>query len=310
MFDTVNLLMTFDKAGGMPFTEIVPQFLSAVNSTGVNKFGFPFVSGTLDNYRVNLTDTRLYLHDGSLCKYYLGDNFGTLSRGDAGKAIQKLSDTLHLEMKNSTVTRLDFAQNLIMRYPESVYYPYLGESRYYRRLEQDNGLYYKTNNRLLLFYGKTREQGSKGAPIPELYQKRNLLRYEIRFIRALRRQLNREQIPASLLNNENFYRLLVDRWKAEYFKISKVKYILNDMKPTGSRKELSAQAMRIIISQVGSNQFISELKQWQDRGEISKKQAFDLRSFIKELSQDPTGAEPNELISELDSKVKEITRFC
>ena len=83
------------------------------------------------------------LKDGSLCKYYLGDNFQTLGRGDTKQAIEMLSDTLHLPLHKATVTRIDIAQNYIVKHPTSVYFNHLGNCMFNERLVQPDGLYYK-----------------------------------------------------------------------------------------------------------------------------------------------------------------------
>jgi hypothetical protein len=307
MYDNLDLILPQTAVPGTNFLETTPQYLTGFLNEGNSKFG-KYVTGYLDSLKVSITDSRVKIYESSICKYYLGDNFKTLGKGDAKKAIEKMSDCLHLPFHLANVTRIDIAQNFLMKYDEAVYYPYLGEAQYYSRLEQNNGLYYNNNKRQLLFYGKEHEQKVKRQPIPELYKNRNVLRYEFRFRKRLREQLNRTEITAGLLYDENFYRELVKRWKNEYLAIQKINSKIDRMKPTGSKKEFAENLALFSILDLGQPQVLSLIKEWQKTGEISKKQAYDLRSFIKTLAKTPIDEKGNELIEELTRKVKQAAK--
>jgi hypothetical protein len=307
MYDNLDITLHQTATPETDFLETVPQYLTDYISDGESKFG-RYVSGYLDNLKVSINQNRVKIHDSSLCKYWFGDNFQTLSRGDTKKAIEKISDSLHLPVDQANVTRIDFAQNFIMKYDEAIYYPYLGEAQYYSRLEQNNGLYYNNQKRQLLFYGKVNEQREKQQPIPELYKNRNTLRYEFRLKKRLREQLNRPEITAGILYDEHFYRELIRRWKDEYLSIQKINSKLNSMKPTGSKKEFAENLALYSILELGQPQLLNKVSEWQRTGEISKKQAYDLRSFIKDLAKKPINEGGNELIEELTRKVKQAAR--
>ncbi len=151
----------------------------------------------------------------------MGDNFKTLSRGDTKRAIEQISDCLKLSFDRADLTRIDVAQNFIMRYDEKLYYPYLGELQYFKRLEQDNGLYYKNGGKTSLFYGKEYEQKVKRNYIPELYKDKNVLRYEYRLLKRLGETLNEPKVKVYMLYDEVFYSNMVRMWKENYLKIHK-----------------------------------------------------------------------------------------
>lgn len=306
MYDNVDMILFKNDFPRADFLEIVPQFLSVVSNSGESQYG-EYCNGFLDSLKVSVSDSRVKISGSSLCKYYLGDNFKTLTRGDTQRAIQSISDRLHLSFDRANITRIDFAQNFIMKYPESVYYPYLGESQYYRRLEQDNGIYYNNQKRQLLFYGKEHEQRFKGEPIPELYQNRNVLRYELRFKRRVGSQFKQPFVKAGDLYKPLFYKGLVNKWRNEYQAIQKVNLKLFNMKPTGSKKQFAEDLALCAVSDLGQARVLGMLKEWQTIGEINKKQAYDLRRFVKGLSSTNKDKE-NELISELNRKVNEVAR--
>jgi hypothetical protein len=124
----------------------------------------------------------------------------------------------------------------------------------------------------------------------------------------LRQQLKEPEITAGLLTDQGFYNGLVTRWKNEYLAIQKINSKLINMKPTGSKKELAENLALYTIIELGQSQVLNKVKEWQLSGEINKKQAYDLRTFIKELTKTPIDEKGNDLINELNRKVKEAAR--
>jgi hypothetical protein len=307
MYDNTDLSIHKEVCPNTDFLKVIPQYLTKVSNHGINQFG-EYVTGYLENLNVSITESRVKVYNSSLCKYFLGDNFKTLSRGDTKRAIERISDCLRLPFHLANVTRIDFAQNLIMQYDEKIYYPYLGEAQYYNRLEQNNGLYYNNQMRQLVFYGKEYEQKVKKQAIPDLYKNRNVLRFELRFRKRLSQQLKQHEIKAGILSDEAFYSGLVKRWKNEYLSIQKINSKLINMKPTGSKKEFIESLALFTILELGQPQLLNKVKEWQESGEISKKQAYDIRTSLKQLSKTPMGEKGNELINELDRKIKEAAR--
>ena len=310
MYDNIDLVLYKNSSLDIDFINTIPQFLTDFTSDGISKFG-RYINGYLDNLKISITSNRIKIYDSSICKYYLGDNFKTMGKGDTKRAIQKISDILHLPIELSNVTRIDFGQNIITKYPEKIYYPYLGEAQYYNRLEQNNGLYYnlQTGIRQLIFYGKEYEQRVKRQPIPELYKNRNVIRFELRLKKQLKKQFKLTDLTAGLLYDEVFYNNLVLRWKNEYLAIQKINSKLISMKPTGSKKEFSENLALYTILELGQPQILNKIKEWQNIGQISKKQAYDLRAFIKQLSKTPLDEKGNDLINELNQKVKDAARY-
>nr|WP_321408082.1 phage/plasmid replication protein [uncultured Carboxylicivirga sp.] len=308
MYDNLDLSLTKIECPNINFLEVTPQYLTKVISEGESEFGY-FITGYLDNAKIKISEYRVSFKDSSICKYYLDQNFKTLSKGDIRRAIEKLSDSLHLPFNLANVTRIDLAQNMIMQYEEHLYYPYLGTAPYYNRLEQNNGLYYQNNKRTKLFYGKVHEQKIKKKQIPELYRGKNVLRFELRFIERLREQLKQPQITAELLYNESFYINLVKRWRDEYLSIQKINSKLRNMKPTGSTKELIEHMALIQLLEHGQPHVLAIIKEWQEQKLITKKQAQDHRNKIKKLASQKADDKGNELINELTRKVKEAARF-
>lgn len=305
MYDTVDMFLSNKMTPNIDFMETVPQFLTVVSNHGENNFG-KYVSGYLDSLKVTITKEKVKIHNCSLCKYFYGNNFETLTIIDTKQVIEKISDCLHLPISLSEITRIDVADNLIMQYNENLYYQYLGESQYYKRLEQNNGLYFNNHKRQLVFYGKVHEQKAKRQIVPISFKNSHVLRYELRFVKQLKSIFNEPKITAQLLYDEIFFNKLVSRWNDEYIAIQKIN-IRNDFKKTPKNKnELMNTLASIAVSDIGQPFMLGKIKEWQKKNEIDKKQAYEYRKYVKELSVQQHEEIDIHLIDELSHKINEV----
>ena len=293
----------------MDFLAETPCFLENVGEHYYN--GEVVITGSLNGLKISLNKYQMKIKDGSLCKWYLGDNFQTMGRGDTQRAIEKLSDTLHVPMSKATVTRLDIAQNFITRYPPEVYLNHLGILRYATRLQEPNGVYYSQTGGRLCFYDKNREQKSRREPIPELYEGRNVLRYEQRYTNRIASQLKVGEVTGAMLYDEAFYIGLLNRWEWTYKAIQKINDVSLNFQAMKNTRQLYKMGVLSLIEQVGGQlQMIEQINEAQKRGELSKKQAFDLRKTINEACRiKDTLTVPNEAIKELDKKVSVAVKY-
>ena len=85
MYDTINLWLPKDQAGHFDLEKTL-QRLSGITEHTKDDGQF-YVSGYLKNYKVNLSGQGLSLR-GSLAKYFLPDNFHTLTRSDSARAFE------------------------------------------------------------------------------------------------------------------------------------------------------------------------------------------------------------------------------
>jgi hypothetical protein len=278
------------------------------------------MSGTLgdvvdDNYfKVTVSNNAVVIKDGSLCKYYLGDNFKTLARNDTEMGIEKISDTLHLPIEKSRVTRLDFAQNFIVSHPVEIYYNHLGELSGFMRQAVTNGtrapetLYYSSkSNGNLIFYDKTKKQGSKRRPIPEPYQDRYVLRYEQSYKKRVAKAFGVKYITAEMLYDEQFYTRCLDIWGNNYFSIRKINDITLNFNMIKGIKDLYTLGTLLLVKEIGGElAFTAQINEARKDGRLSNKQACDIRrAIIKACDEKVDVTTKNECILELDRKVKE-----
>lgn len=309
------MTLTSEQAGNIDLLAEVPCKLVNVNSGSQMNYKTKkvvhYAYGYIENLKVRVTEYRINIHDSSLCKWFFGENFQTLTRGDTKRAIEKLSDLLRLPMQKARLTRIDLAQNIIVRYETPVYYNHLGILQFYKRLEQDRGLYYNNPKRILAFYDKVADYKHKRLPVPEMYQNRNVLRYEMRFTKQLLRQFNLPQLNAELLYNEQFYIDIIERWHTEYKNISKIRNSnLIDYTMIKTKRQLEKQALLLLINEQGGElEFYKKIAEAQAKGELTKKQAFDFRNLIKEAGKSDLLTCESDVITELDKKINEAVKY-
>ena len=322
MYDNVDFKIRIEDVSGIDFLNEVPQYLDKI--TGEHDFNGDYVvTGILGNnmntnhFKVTISRRGVNIKNGSLCKYYLGDNFKTLGRRDTQEAIGKLSDTLHLPIDSATVSSIDVAQNFIVKQPVQVYYNHFGELKYAGRSPVTNGegeietLYYYKSKGVLVFYDKIKEQQSKKQPIPELYQNRNVLRYEQRYKSRLPNVFHVERVTASMLYSEKFYIDLLNSWRDSYYAIKKINDITINIEAMKGKKDLYTLGVLSLIEKAGGElAMMTQIEEAQKSGKIDKKRAYDFRQVVKAACSEKVGiSAQNECILELDRKVKEAVKF-
>lgn len=316
MIDTLNMNLGLSEAGNnIDFLSEVPcrfddepQEHYYPDGTGGK---YPVLGGHLGSLNVRVSRMGVTIKDSSFCKWVLGNNFKTMTRGDIQQDIEKLSDDLHLPFKRAKVTRLDVGQNIVTKAPVDVYLRHLGVLKWTKRLPQPTGLYYTGANYQLAFYDKVREQRRAGDMIPELYKGRNVLRYELRFIHRLTNLLNVPEVTGGLLYDETFYISLFQQWRGYYRTIQKIGDIELNFEEMKTKRDLYKAGLLALVEQRGGQvEVIAQITEALKRGDISKKQAHDLREAVNEACKVKVGlVKPNDTIKELDKKIDEATRY-
>jgi hypothetical protein len=271
--------------------------------------GQVYFSGNLKNCKVSLSGQGLSLK-GSLAKYFLPDNFHTLTRSDSARAFEMMADELFLPIQKAIVGRIDFAQNYLMDFAPEAYYGFLGECQYYNRLPNSNSLYYSNGLRQKVFYNKIAEGASKGLILPDVWNGQNVLRYEMRFIRRLPKQFNQAEITASDLSNEKFYMAVFDKWLAEYEAINKLHSINFNLSDMNSPKDFWKQLSLMAVNMIGQDKVIQAVENLRHQKAFDKTEYYSrLKKEIRELCKTPELTAASDLVAELDKKIKASKRY-
>lgn len=308
MFDTVNLWLSMDKAGSFDVSKVL-QNLTRYTEHQTND-GQVYFSGYLgDNYKVIISGQGVSLK-GSLAKYFLPDNFHTLTRSDTERALKQIADEIHLPIDKANVSRIDFAQNFLMDYEPEAYYPFLGECQYYQRLTQPKSLYYSNGMRQKVFYNKIAEGKAKKMKLPDVWSGQNVLRYEIRFTSRLPKQFNLPELSAKTLSDEKFYISLFDRWQAEYEAISKIQTINFNLSSMNSPKDFWKQINLMAINAIGQEKIMQEIETLRALNAFDKPEYYSrLKREIRLLCHTPNLTTSSDLVAELDKKIKGTKRY-
>lgn len=295
-----------DKSGSFDLSKTL-QKLSGITEHSRHD-GQVYISGYLNNYQVNISEQGVSLK-GSLAKYFLPDNFHTLTRSDSGRAFEMMADELYLPIQKAKVNRIDFSQNFLMDFEPEAYYNFLGECQYYNRQPQSKSLYYTNTLRQKLFYNKIAEGKAKGLSLPDVWNGQNVLRYEMRFTSRLPKQFNQAEITASSLSDEKFYMAIFDKWLAEYEAINKLHSIKFNLSDMNSPKDFWKQLDLMAINIIGQDKIMQEVENLRHQKAFDKPEYYSrLKKEIKELCKTPEMTAPSDLVAELDKKIKSSKR--
>ncbi|MBK6782789.1 MAG: hypothetical protein IPG79_02830 [Saprospiraceae bacterium] len=258
----------------------------------------------MNNYKVRISGQGVSLK-GSLAKYFLPDNFHTLTRSDTARAFEMMADELCLPIQKAKVRRIDFAQNFLMDYKPEAYYPFLGQCRYYERNTLSKSLYYKNTLRHKVFYNKIAEGKAKRLILPDVWNGQNVLRYEMRFIKRLPKQFNQAEIIACSLTDEKFYMATFDKWLAEYEAINKNHSINFNISDMNSPDDFWKQINLMAIKMIGQDKLIQEIENLRHQNVFKHKEYYSkLKKKVKELCKAPEMTSQSDLVAELDRKIK------
>jgi len=307
MYDTVNFwLDRVGISGGSPF-DMLP-YLTDITERQAERRGYS-CSGRAGDYAVHIAENGVSLH-GSLAKYHLGNNIDTLTKAEARRAVERLSDHLHTDISAARVTRVDVSTVIPVKRPPADYYSYLGQKAHFDRVQATSStLYYNNHQRQLVMYDKTKEAHSAGVSIPEIFVNNHLFRYEYRLKARVSGQMKTE-VTAATLTDAAFYCAVVARWRDEFKSISKINKLsinMERLKTPRAAKEAYFAMLLQGAGQQGINDFIADLKAanaFSDPKYYSR-----LKAEFNKIIEAPT-ADKSEMIQELESKIFTAAKYA
>ena len=263
--------------------------------------------GKLQNMRVRIRAHGLSI-TGSLSRYFLGNNCEILTRQSVSEAIDCLSDSLHVSVKNAKVYRFDLGYTIPVSSPVECYLRCLGDCGRYAQNRYKNSVTYMNGRRSLCFYDKRAEMKRRKYEVPPSFGESNLLRYEVQFKRRLKEQFQQE-VTAYRLYDEDFYVRSVSRWAREYSRIRKQR-IPRLMSPTNVKDVINHLAFHGILSYGGEEETIQVLKTALHENIIEKHTFYRVRRKIQEICYDDAlTIKPQEIV-ELSDRITEIAATC
>ena len=275
---------------------------------GIDKTtGKRWSTGNIGNLKVTVSELGVSVK-GSLAAFLYPNNTLTVSRQEARHAIEKLSDTLHLDMNKANVSRVDVSTSFLMAYKPTVYYDVLGNLNYfYRQPVGRSTLYYhrgRTDRQTLCFYDKEREVTAKRESLPQVFADcGNVLRYEARINGRVASQLNERQVTGASLSDGDFYRKVGIFWADTYNQINKT-YTQYDMGKITNAREAKDFLCSVALAKMGAGEVNRLITQMKAQGVLADPKYYTrLKRMMAELAEKGRRTDRNDLASELDADI-------
>lgn len=269
------------------------------------------ITGRLKTLRVEINGNWLNI-SGSLPKFKNNENITPFTLSDTRDVIEEIGDLLHIDMRNTFLTEMEFGANIITDNKVANYLQCLGDRPYYERGKYPHSVYYENKSKsyenCLIFYDKFTEAKKKGMIIPEQYQAANILRVEVRRKKRLAIQTGAGQsIDAIMLYNPQFYNSQKLQLIKDYQSIKKRANMEIDYtsirKPSDCKDVLLAYLAEQNPSIVA--QFMENVK---TAGVFDRQQMRRAKESIMEGCKNGITLS-NDLIKELDSKIMAIADY-
>ena len=259
------------------------------------------------NLRVQIRDDGFIKVKGSLPRFLRGDNGTTMRWPDAQEGAIELINTFGLDPGTTRLHRLDIAASMQVKHAPRRYIKLLQHVSRAKRRPYENGVYFHTSQRKLLFYDKrrlARASKRKGAQ-----SNVNLLRYEMQLAgKGLASEMGQPVYLSDLLSPAFFARG-VERWYHRYHTVHKE--ISPVLEPVRKTKELLRQLARIgLETHGGMAALMEEVEDWK----ILPGELYQHRKGIIKLGEEGGCRTDQALAEELDEMVErsrqEILASC
>lgn len=281
---------------------------SMLQRDGVDKTtGERWSTGNISNLKVTVSELGVSIK-GSLAALLYPTNTLTVSRQEARHAVEKLSDTLHLDMAKANISRVDVSTSFLMAYKPTAYYDVLGSlSYFYRQPVGRTTLYYhrgRSDRQTLCFYDKEREVTAKREALPKVYADcGNVLRYEARINGRVASQLNEKQVTGATLYDSRFFHKVGAFWADSYQRINKT-YTQYDMSNITNARQAKDFLCSVALAKMGAGEVNRLIAQMKAQGVLSDPKYYTrLKRMMAELAEKGRCTDTNDLASELDADI-------
>ncbi len=181
------------------------------------------LTATHKNFKFFLNNTSLKAA-GSITKLGNGNNPINASHEAIRSALDHLQDILDIPLREANIKRLDVGYNIALDNPVRDYLRLLippSSLTVFTVGDQTKEFRNRLNNLTICFYNKIAEAFKQGK-VPAVYQKQNILRYEVRLKTPTLNKLGFIDLRYVDLYDENIYKQLVKVWYDQYLSVPKI----------------------------------------------------------------------------------------
>jgi hypothetical protein len=298
MYDSVSIFVDSQD-------ERVLSNLTRIKETVDRETGERIITGYLNNLRVRVRYNGFSI-SGSLPKFYLGNNLELLTRQTTQQAIKCLSDNVGVAVETGSVYTLEIGFNFILQEAVSEYLRCFGETTHYEKKPYKSGLQFVNSLRALSFYDKQAEMKKKKGRVPDGFESKNVLRYELKLNKRVANQLGKKVVQASDLYDDAFILQALDKYQCAYFKLKRLNKVRIDDVAISTVPQLHKFLGVVGVQTIGESDLLTRINQ--NRNTLSKGQLSRLRKRVNELAVAEDFTEPSEAMLELDAKVNEAIK--
>lgn len=307
--DTVGFFLSREVIGSYRINEDLLEELKIIFNQNTKQI---VRTGKIQNFVVSSNENGITIKDGSLSKFYQGNNIQTMNIMDIKYAIEKLSDIIHFPVDMARVMKCHFFRTIETEFPAKLYLSYFGQIPQYARIEMMNGVYYrqKSNRNQLLIYDKKTEMKVHKDKIPDYYLDKNLLKLEVQLNTNPSKVLKRSCLLGSDLYDEDVYSSISDYWWAKFSSIQynlEMQIDFSEIKTVGQFK--AAGIVALIEKAGGTGILYNQLEEARQKGELNSQQKAVLNRLISMESQSKLHTREPELVLEIQRKIREFSPF-
>ena len=312
MYDTVILILKKEDIGDKYKWQAILQNIYQTCEYKKVEGGCGYTGGL----RVSVTDKRIRI-EGSLSKYYYGNNIRSLTLEHTKEALKRLRRELNVPMDKADVVEVDIAENFEVENSPELYISKMQSLGTSHPNKWKGTTYFPISGSMLSFYDKGKESRQRGkrrhkresCPLPER-ERKNLLRYEMKFKKAKIRQVFGRQLKACDLYNKQVFWQFIAEWFGAYEDIGKLSDRLFDVsfEQIKSTKDMEDWCICIANSVIALPNFIKEQlfknrenpkdTDYQSHKRIQDRMKKALQHFEQYMGQ-------SELIIELTKKIED-----
>lgn len=267
-------------------------------------------NGFLNNLRIYQKVDGIYI-DGSLAKFYNKNNLESLGRKETKNALEKLSDSIKVDIKKGRVYGLEIGFNIALKNPYSDYLEYFGDfqNNYLKKFTIRDTVYYSNKTKKIKIYNKLPEIRQSRQEISENLKCLNfdIMRIELSILKRLAKEF---QMPvyAYSLYDESFYILAVNKLIDYYSKINKINKIIMNPEKYLTPKDYFDYLLIEVIQSKGLDSILNDIDQKRHRFNNSV-QASNCKRMAKKLLERDLILQDKDLIKEIDSKVLKFKNY-
>lgn len=312
MIDTIKGYISLNQYRYQDFEDFISQGSKTLRDN------YYTVSFNLSNIKVTVkfdyNDNPLTLFfNGSLAKFYNGNNLINFNWVDIPTAIQMLSDNLNIDMSKAVLTRVDVGVNLEVNYPVHQYtsclvsYPRLSTMRF-----KDSVTFYtKSDYKSIIFYDKLLEIKNKDKctfnSLIGIYEGKNILRCELQLKKDLKRRLGLKRVYLKDLFNDTVQNKLLVLLETNYNKVRKLSFDVDPIHLLKSHNGLYKYLAFHGVDKLGYDRLSNTISELQFDVQNSSVKRSKMKSTLNELIRNvrESTLEKN-LVVELDNKINSI----